>query len=143
MEERTQIQKQIEKTVTNGLGYRDINGYVLRRLGEMRKYDFALADTELDLQMNLGVLETITAESDWRKKLLWKQVLALCEIADQFPIYPIRGMIQTPENVNSLLQNYFLRERVEAQRKKRLKITNKGDESYNCGMNILMEKISM
>ena len=107
------MQKQIEKSVTNGIGYRESSGYALRRLDEALKYGMALSDTELDLQMHLGGLDAITAESDFARNFIWEQVFALGEIAGQLSTYGIRGNIKTPEDVSSLIQGYFMRKSME------------------------------
>ena len=107
------MQKQIENTVTNGIGYRESSGYALRRLDEALKHGMVLDDTELDLQMHLGGLDAITAESDFARNFIWEQVFALGKIANQLSTYGVRGNIQTPEDVSSLLQGYFMRKSME------------------------------
>ena len=120
------MQKQIESTVTNGIGYREKSGYTLRRLYEALKHGMVLGDTEIDLQIHLGKLETITAESDFAKNLIWKQILALGEAASQLSTYGLRGKIQTPEEVSSLIQGYFMKKKIENAKQHR-----ESDPIYN------------
>lgn len=117
--EKTPMQKQIERTVTNGIGYRESSGYALRRLDEALKHGMVLGDTELDLQMHLGGLDAITAESDFARNFIWEQIFALGEIKNQLSTYGIRGNIQTPEDVSSLIQGYFMRKSREKAEQER------------------------
>lgn len=108
------LQKQIEKTVTNGVGYR---GFSQKDIDRATNPFFH--EDDLDLQAHLGMMEYSAADNDFSKQILLHQVMDIGKIKQRLVAYGLENQVnfQTPDEVNSAItQMYQNKERIKSEK---------------------------
>ena len=102
--EQTQIQKEIEKKVTNGLGYRGFSQRDFERATNPLYHE-----DDLDLQAHLGMMDYAVADNDFSKQVILGRVMDLGKVRERLVAYGLEGQVnyETPDQVNAAVDGVY------------------------------------